>query len=155
MKKTALLLILALLSAPLCLRATEAPAPDDIAQCVETTEAVFQHGSDRDPRILKKYYTPEFRSLLRKGSASARGEAPFLDADFLRMTQDEIPRIVKIGPASAKDGRIRVPVVLRYSRGVERTNTAVFERSGRRWMICDLVSGTQSLRKDLEKEFGG
>ena len=105
MNKTAIAIILTLLSAPVCLRAAEAPAPDAIAKCVETTEAVFQHGSDRDPRILKKYYTPEFRSLLRKGSASARGEVAYLDADFLRMTQDEVPHVVKIGTASAKDGR--------------------------------------------------
>jgi len=154
MKKIALLVFLSLVSVPACLRAADKPTPDDIAQCVETTEAVFRHGNDRDPRMLKKYYAPAFRDLLKKGSASPRGEAPFLDADFLRMTQDETPRIVKIGPAVAKDGRVRVPVVLRYAPGVDRTNTAVFERFGRKWLICDLVSGSGSLREELEKEFG-
>ena len=154
MKKIALLVCLALVSAPVCLRAADQPTPDDIAQCVETTEAVFKHGNDRDPRMLKKYYAPAPRDLLKKGSPSPRGEAPFLDADFLRMTQDEMPRIVKIGPATAKDGRVRVPVVLRYAPGVERTNTAVFERSGRKWMICDLVSDGQSLAAEPRKEFG-
>ena len=140
---------------PCNLFAGEAPTTTDIARCVKTTKIVFNHKDDRNPKILDKYYAPEFRRLIGKGVASEPGEAPFLDADFLRLTQDVFPKISQVGPGSVKDGRISVPVVLRYSPDIVNTNTSVFQRLGDRWMIGDLVSNFGSLRADLEQEFRG
>lgn len=139
---------------PCLLFAGEPPSAGDIAQCVQTTKIVFNHKVDRDPKILAKYYTPQFRALVEKGVASEAGEVPFLDADFLRLTQDVSPKISKVGPGTCKAGRISVPVALQYGPGESNTNTAVFERVGDRWMIGDLVSSFGSLRADLEKQFG-
>lgn len=152
MKKTLFILLVASTMTLRCV--AEAPAADDIAQCVQTTKVVFNHKNDRDPKILKEYYAPQFRALIKKGVASPAGEAPFLDADFLRLTQDLLPEIAKVGPGTVQDGRISVPVLLRYPRGIVETSTAVFERVGQRWMICDLVSRHGSLATDLAKEFG-
>ena len=136
--------------------AAEVPGADDIARCVQTTKIVFHHPSDRDAKMLDKYYEPKFRTLIKKGAVGAPGEAAFLDADFLRLTQDVFPKISKVGPGTWKDGCISVPVVLRYSPRESNTNTAVFQLFGDRWMICDLVNKDfGSLRANLEKEFGG
>lgn len=152
MKKT---LFILLFGSAMTLRCVaETPAADDIAQCVQTTKVVFNHKNDRDPKILREYYAPQFRALIKKGAAGPAGEAPFLDADFLRLTQDLLPEIAKVGPGTVRDGHISVPVLLRYPRGVVETNTAVFERVGQRWMICDLVSRDGSLATDLANEFG-
>jgi len=148
--------ILAILLAliPCVLAAGETPTEADIARCVKTTKAVFKRKDDRNPKILDRYYEPGFRELIKKGVASEPGQAPFLDAHFLRLTQDVLPKIGKVGPPSVKGERIRVPVVLRYSPGLSNTNTAVLERVGDRWMIRDLVSSFGSLRAELAKEFG-
>ena len=154
MKPPILVQLLVALTLPVSLFASTIPTSDDFARCEKITKIVFKKKEDRDPKMLEKYYTPQFRALIVKGSASEDGMAPFLDADFLRLTQDAPPRIAKVGPATAKGGKIRVPVFLRYQGGAECINTAVFEQGGHGWLICDLVSAEQSLRKELEKEFG-
>jgi hypothetical protein len=148
--------ILAILLAliPCVLAAVETPTEADIARCVKTTKIVFKRKDDRNLRILDRYYAPEFRRLIGKGVASEPGQAPFLDSHFLRLTQDVLPKIAKVGPGSAKGERISVPVVLRYSPSIVNTNTAVFQHIGDRWMIGDLVSSFGSLRRELAKEFG-
>lgn len=135
--------------------ASNGPTEADLKQCVKTTKIVFSRKSDREPKILDKYYEPGFRALIKKGGVGESGLAPFLDGDFLRLTQDTPPRIVKIGPAQpGKDGKVSVPVTMRYTPTTVRTNTAVFRMVEGRWMICDLVSDGESLAAELRKEFG-
>lgn len=60
------LLLAAFLSPAFALHAAEVPTADDIARCVETTKVVFNHKDYRDPKLLQRYYAPQFRALIKK-----------------------------------------------------------------------------------------
>ena len=61
------------------------------------------------------------------------------------------PKLLSLGPASASNGNVLVPVIFTHDGLQPFTKTFVFSKSGSTWRISDIL--TIGLRDGLESEF--
>lgn len=132
-----------------------APAEADGKACEEIVRAILK-AEDREPAVLKKFYTPKFGATLIKATTGTDEDPlPVLDYNFIYETQDELPKVTTVGPAVASDGGISVAVVMVHKGEKPFKKTWVFEKSDETWMACDIVtSGRESGNGSLAKELG-
>ena len=139
--------------------------PSEESPTQETSNADFSNASDfeafvraflnsdytSNSAVAKAYLSPEFAALCIKACNPPPGETIYWGADPIMETQDMNPKLLSLGPASASNGNVLVPVIFTHDGLQPFTKTFVFSKSGSTWRISDIL--TIGLRDGLESEF--
>ena len=103
-----------------------------------------------NPSVAKALFTPEFAALWTKACNPPEGEVIYWGADPILETQDMDPKLINLGPATALDNQVLVPVVYQHQGQNPFTKTFVFTPAGPNWRISDIL--TTGLRDGMESE---
>ena len=112
----------------------------DLETCLQKTKEIMNTSRSFD---LKPYCTKSLKKQVRKGEFTTPDEPiGFFDADIRYDTQDDIPRILQMGPAKSNGELVEVPVLLKfnYAKSDDEAFTKrwIFLKENNQWKVDDL-----------------
>jgi hypothetical protein len=130
---------------------TAVPSESDLGTCESTTKRILSTPHN-DENLIRAAYGPRLRFLLLRGLHAEPGTDHWINWDYVYETQDDMPKVLSVGPGMAQGNRIVVPVVMQRPYGQPpQTKTWSYEFIDGSWRVSDVreLDG-RSLTKLLE-----
>ena len=130
---------------------TAVPSESDLRVCESTTKRILST-PHYDENLIKAAYGPRLRFLLLRGLSAEPGTDHWINWDYVYETQDDMPKVLSVGPGVVDGTRVVVPVVMQRPHGQPpQTKTWSYEFVDGAWRVSDVreLDG-RSLTKLLE-----